>query len=333
MAAMGDCMLMVSVVAALTSTFAAFALYSVMTSKALDEGLSPGVFVVLRDVFCACVLFVNMRARVTQKCMPDERDQGKLIVLGVLGLYMGQYIQVVGIQHSDAVLASYFANLNPLATYLMGLALRSEKCAANCETFLKISGLVVVLSGAIIATAFDRPTGEHKSLLVATVCFSLQIVCGNAFFWNLQKRLLETRQYSTHQMAAWYYGSGLMVLVLVVAPGATDASLWMFNKADVLALAVAVPVWPACAFLLTYANKHATPTTVTVFSPMQIVFTFIFSYVLNGTVPSVIAIGGAVLLVLGLLIFCLGKTFSEKSQSTATVCTDPLAEDFETRVS
>lgn len=293
------------VVGALTFVFAAFALYTVLTSKALDEGLSPGVLVLLRDMFCTFVLVLNLRLRESPSLLPHPEDQAPIILLGIFGLYFGQYLGIVGIQHSDAVLVSLWGNLAPVATYLLGLILRTEQCALDWVSALKLSGLVVTVTGAVMATLGDSKAGTGSgitSLAVATVCFLLQVLFGSAVFWHLQKLLLG-KGYSVHQMAAWYYTSGMAVLLLVVVPH-TSSSDWTFNKDDLTALGVAIPVWPLCAFLLTFANEHATPTTVMVFSPAQIVFTFLFDYLLYGQRPSLVELAGAACVVLGLLLFC-----------------------------
>lgn len=290
---------------ALTTVFAAFALYTVLTSKALDEGLNPGVLVLLRDIVCATILLLNLHVR-KEAWLPDFEDQSKIIVLGALGLYFGQYLVIIGVQHSDAVLVSYWSNVSPVATYVLGLLLHTEQCEANIETVLKLSGLFVTVGGAIAASIGDSrsTTNPHRSIIVATVCFGLMVVLGSASFWHLQKSLLQ--KYSAHQTAAWYYTTGLAVLLLVVVPGATTGSSWTFNQADLLALGVAIPIWPVCTFLLAYANNNATPTTVMVFSPAQIVFTFLFDFVFNGKTPSVLEVVGAAGVVLGLLLFCSG---------------------------
>ena len=123
-------------------------------------------------------------------------------------------------------------------------------------------------------------------------------------------------------MAAWYYVAGLGVLLLVVIPASTDTASWSFNRPAIVALAIAIPIWPVCAFLLTYANENATPTTVTVFAPAQIVFTFLFEFGLRGNAPSRLDLGGATLVVLGLLLFCCGQLEPKAEPSDKSLLDD-----------
>ena len=227
-------------------------------------------------------------------------------MLGAVGLYFGQYVNLIGIQHSDALLASMWSYATPVITFLLGLLLQTERLAADATTALKLSGLAVTVLGAVLATVCDSNSKGEGSAYLATICFSLQIVVGGGCFWHLQKHLLEQQRYSTQQVAAWYYSYGLVLLLMVVMPSSMRSEAWALNSADALALAVAVPIWPLCAFLLTFANKHATPVMVMLFAPSQIVFTLVLEYSVNAKSPTMMEVAGAGCVTVGMVIYVLG---------------------------
>ena len=56
-----------------------------------------------------------------------------------------------------------------------------------------------------------------------------------------------------------------------------------------------------------YANKHSSPTLVTAFFPMQIVFTALFSWVTLGLTPRPSDYAGAAMIVGGLAAVTAGR--------------------------
>ena len=141
--------------------------------------------------------------------------------------------------------------------------------------------------------------------------------------------MLQEGNYSTHQAAAWYYSCGLALLLMVVVPNSMDAASWEFNKSDALAVAVAVPVWPACAFGLTFANKHAAPMMVIMFAPAQIVFTFVLDYLRYDKRPSVLEIAGAACVVAGLCLYVSAAHNSARdAQRDCKSSEDAMADDM-----
>ena len=309
---------MFSVVVALVLVQVTFALYNVLTKTALRGGLDPGVFVLLRDGSTAAVVSIAARQRGGEPkhfARPSgDRDTLRFWLLGVLGLYFGQYFVVLGLERGSAVLASTWSNCIPAATYLMGLQLGTERFDARERSApLKLLGVALAVGGALGATvgggsgggssAGPVPTGDT---VLACAYFGLQVLLGGAGFWHLQKMLLA--QYASLQVVAWYYQYGCAVLGLVILPTATHSAQWAFNGDDALALGVGVLLWPVAAYLLAFANDHGNPVLVMAFAPLQIVATVVLEYARDGTVPTRGETVGAAMVVLGLAAFIAGTT-------------------------
>jgi drug/metabolite transporter (DMT)-like permease len=294
-----------------------FALYSVLTKAALNTGMDPGVFVLLRDVTCAITLLIVGRRRAGRWIWPSTEDKPAFFYLGVCGLYFGQFFVVIGLQHSTPVVAATWSNSVPVFTYLLGLILKTEQLSFDTSTCLKLTGLGLAVGGSIDATVHHSGGDTHAgNSLIASLCFFLQVTFGGAVFWHLQKKLLN--RYPAMQVASWYYSYGTAILVLVVLPSATSAQQWSLGRQDLVALGYAVLLWPSAAFALTYANESATPVTVMIFAPVQIVAATVLEYFFHGVVPTASRVVGSAAVILGLISFVAGRAMEAPSKSDAS---------------
>jgi drug/metabolite transporter (DMT)-like permease len=250
--------------------------------------------------------------------------------LGICGLYFGQYFVVIGLQHSSAVVAATWSNSIPVFTYLLGLILKTERCSFDAATGLKLAGLMLAVGGSVDASVGSNGGSHKASSLIATVCFLLQVCFGGAIFWHLQKKMLSS--YPAMQVASWYYSYGTVILVLVVLPSATTADKWALGSQDLIALLYAILLWPSAAFALTYANENASPVTVMIFAPVQIVAATILEYALHGIVPTISRVVGSVFVIAGLISFVAGRAVEipaelpTESEASAARRVPPLAE-------
>jgi len=319
-------MTLTRVVLALVLVQVTFALYNVLTKTALRGGLDPGVFVLLRDGCTAAVVSMAARQRGSEPkrfARPaDDGDTLRFWLLGVFGLYFGQYFVVLGLQRGTAVLASLWQNCIPAATYLLGLRLGTESLdARDRPALLKLLGVVLAVGGALGTTvgaggggSGGGSTTTAGDTALACAYFGLQVLLGGAGFWHLQKRLLA--RYASLQVVAWYYQYGAAALALVILPTATHSAQWSLNRDDLLALGVGTALWPAAAYLLAFANDHGSPVLVMAFSPLQIVVTVALEYARDGTVPSRAEVAGSAVVCLGLAAFLAGTQRGTGDAST-----------------
>ena len=134
-------------------------------------------------------------------------------------------------------------------------------------------------------------------------CYSYQLV---------QTHLLSSAEhtYPPLAVAAIGYVVGACSIALVLPICSLGRSSWTF-LADPMALgALAYAVFMTSAFnyaLQAYANKHSSPTLVTAFFPMQIVFTALFSWIALGHVPQPSDYAGAAMIVGGLAAVTAGR--------------------------
>lgn len=307
---------LVTVICSLTLVQLIFASYNILSKQALNTGLDPGVFTIIRDSLCAVGL--NILAKFYSKNKrcdlrpANDADHATFILLGTFGMYFGQYFGTIGVKYGTSLLYATWSNSAPLITYVYGLAIGAEIFRCRKSEFLKIIGLVLAVGGAIgvaIATGNSSKQSEIENentqnstnLVLSSIFFFLQVFFGYAVFWHLQKKMLN--KYSPIQVTAWFYSYGVVVLALTIFPHVLYVSLWTFTREDVIALLFSIAVWPLAAFLLTFVNSRSSPVMVMSFGPLQIVAVNILEYFVNGEIPSKYEIVTSGLVVLGLACF------------------------------
>jgi drug/metabolite transporter (DMT)-like permease len=299
------------------------ALYGVLTKAALNTGMDAGVFTIIRDGLCAtCLAFmVRHRTGAFEFGPSDPADHASFIVLGTFGLYFGQYLPTLGVKYGTPLLSATWSNAVPLVTYVYGLILGVERFDMQRPALMKVTGLCIAVGGAVATTvATEQAPGNtsglnhtgtsgagsdpETNLPLASCFFLLQVLFGGAGFWHLQKRLLS--KYPTIKVAAWYYGYGVVVLMMTILPHSTASSQWTFQHADGVALVYAVTLWPTLAFLLTYANANGSPVLVMAFAPLQIVAVSVLDFLIEGNIPSAMQMVASAVVVAGIACFLAG---------------------------
>ena len=99
-------------------------------------------------------------------------------------------------------------------------------------------------------------------------------------------------------------GAASIALVLPVCK--LDREYWAFlaDRAVMAALAYAIVMTSAFNYALSaYANKHSSPTLVTAFFPLQVVFAALLQVLVLGEWPSATQVAGAAAIVVAL--FCV----------------------------
>ena len=351
------------VVLALIFIQTSIGLYVVLAKEALQTGMDAGTFVLLRDTITAALLLLIARIYLHHKnkkrpaaeqlpalaageaspllaspsadysrlwLLPAPKHRLRFIILGILGVYFGQYVAVLGLQSGTPVLSATFSTATPLATFLLGLIMRTEPCACTWAQALKVCGVLLAVAGAVVAIVpglfsddggnssnpHNLTTAQSSHLdsaetindpVRAGIFFTLQVILGGACFWHLQKSLL-SHGYSSLQTASWYYGFGALALCLAVAPTASQPSTWQhLHLIDAATLGFCVVLYPLLCFMWTWANKHSSPTFVMAFSPLQIGTTCLFDFILYGHTPSVDELAGGGLVVAGIIFLVLGQ--------------------------
>jgi len=334
------------VVLALLAVQASFGGNAVIVKVALSKSADPVIFSFLRDVGGAAVLLLACQVR---GCLvwPRRADLGHFVLLGVLGVYIGQMFLVIALQYVEPLLAAVMQPLQPILTVVLAAftgvePLHLEKVHGR----MKVGGVLLAAAGAIVTVYYAAATGagdalhrelsaarRHESyatatsegdanaprIVLGTCLLATQSVSG-ALYQLLQKHLLSSSEhdYPPLTVAAMGYVIGAVCVGLVLPVCKLEAESWAFLSDGVALAALAYAVLMTSAFnyaLQAFANKNSSPTLVTAFFPLQIVFTALFAWMALGTAPRSADCLGAVMIVGGLGAVTGGRVLHAKAAS------------------
>jgi len=209
---------------------------------------------------------------------------------------------------------------------------------------LKLAGILMAAGGAFVTVYFDSlaATSHHSNgtaahgtaaqstnacggavhsspslsdLITGNALLGMQCLSGAAY-QLLQKHLLSNSEtdYPPLAVAGLGYAVGAMAIGLVLPVCHADATSWSWlwlSPHSVWALAYAIVMTSAFNYALqAYANKHSSPTMVTAFFPLQIVFTALFAWLATGKRPLPMDYVGALWIIGGLAAVTWGRVIA-----------------------
>lgn len=145
----------------LTAVSASFAGNAVILKVALKEHVDPVVFSFLRDVGGAAVLLGVCKFR-GELVWPRREDLGTFVLLGVLGVYIGQQFMVIALQFISPLNAMLLQPSQPVLTVLLSALFGIEALElATVHGKLKFFGIIIGAAGEECLLA--RPQTTHPS--------------------------------------------------------------------------------------------------------------------------------------------------------------------------
>jgi drug/metabolite transporter (DMT)-like permease len=162
---------------------------------------------------------------------PTRRDVPMLVVLGLVGIALNQFLFIVGLSRTSVAHASIFANMTPVLVLLLARARGLERITPR-----KVTGLVVALAGVVILQAFDRNPQAGGATLLGDA-----LTLGGAFvfagFTVLSKPL-----------AKWYSGITVNTWAYTMAAVLVAPACW-WHPAGFAYARVPAAAW-ACVFFV-----------------------------------------------------------------------------------
>lgn len=318
------------VVLMLIAVQASFGGNTILIKLAVAEKADLVVFSFLRDVGGASLLMsaAKLNGSLT---WPRRQDWGTFIVLGILGVYIGQMFLTVALKYVEPLNAAVLQPSQPVLTVFLGALFGVEPLQiTQRHGQLKLVGVVLAASGAIFTSYFDITTAasgvgkapnhpDASSLALGNMLLIVQCVSG-ALYQLLQKHLLSSADYPPLSVAGVGYlvGGVAVGLVLPVSNLGPDSWSWLVHSPKACGtLAYAIFMTSGFNYAAqAFANKHSSPSIVTAFFPLQIVFTALFSWLLSGKRPSATECAGAAMIVCGLAAVTVGRAIQARRDGT-----------------
>lgn len=131
---------------------------SFVATKAALRELTPVTLVFSRFAMGVVLLHVLLAARRTP-LLPPRRSMPALLLMGFIGVFVHQMVQVQGLARTTAVRTGWLIGLIPIWSALLSAAFLRERFGAR-----KIAGLVIGFGGAVLVVTRGRPPAEVLGL-------------------------------------------------------------------------------------------------------------------------------------------------------------------------
>ncbi|KAG8076438.1 hypothetical protein GUJ93_ZPchr0006g43767 [Zizania palustris] len=325
------------------------AVMTALVKKALEEGLNRLVLISLRQlvatVFLAPIAYFkerNTRPKITLEIFVY------LFFSAVLGAGLSQYTFFYGLQYTTATFAITFANLSPVVTFLIAVALRVESLKMKSKAgAAKMVGTVTSFGGLLVLSLYrgvaltNRGSMEesaaggdgdkkNKQWILGTVvllgnclCFSLWLL--------LQTKLTKKYPAIYSSTAIMFFLSTLQAGALSLATQRLSTSAWILTrKIEIVTVLYSGIVASGVGYLLmTWCVGKRGPVFTAAFVPLIQIMVAIIDFFFLHEQLHLGSVLGSVLMILGLYLLLWGKKRDASSSSAVAsvlqCCSAPAA--------
>ena len=252
------------------------------------ESYGPGQIALLRFATASAVFFIY--GSVTRMRAPDPRDIPRIALAGFLGITVYHVALNFGEVTVTAGAASLIISASPIITALLSVFLIKER--------LSVAGWIGIVVSFLGVALISVGEGGHLEFEPGAALVFLAAV-GTALYFVAAKRPL--RRYSAIEFTAYAVWAGTLPM-LVFAPGlisqmatATPAATWAVLYMGVFPGAVAYALW-------SYALARMPASVLSTFIYFQPVNAIIIAWIWLGEVPSVLALAGGSISLVGVVI-------------------------------
>ncbi|PAN03547.1 hypothetical protein PAHAL_1G003000 [Panicum hallii] len=333
------------------------AVMTALVKEALEQGLNSLVLITLRQlvatVFLAPIAYFkerNKRPRLTLEIFVYH------FFSAVLGAALSQYTFFYGLKLTTATFAITFANMAPVLTFLIAIALRVESLNMKSKAgSAKILGTLMSFGGALLLSLYKGVAVTHQSTAAtvlssahhaaAAPAASSQVagadrkswmlgtvsLLANCLFFSLwlllQSRLTKKYPALYSSTAIMFFFSALQAGALTVTIEGHSSSVWVVTRRlEILTILYSGIMASAAGFLImTWCVHKRGPVFTAAFIPIiQIMVAIIDFFFLHEQIYLGSILGSA-LMIFGLHLLLWGK----KKDASACCSTDSKQVDEE----
>uniref|UniRef100_A0A0E0N8J0 WAT1-related protein n=1 Tax=Oryza rufipogon TaxID=4529 RepID=A0A0E0N8J0_ORYRU len=330
------------------------AVMTTLVKKALEQGLNRLVLITLRQL--VATLFLSPIAYFKERNTRPKMTWEIFVYLffsALLGAGLSQYSFFYGLQYTTATYAITFANLSPVLTFLIAIALGVE--SLNMKSMAggaKVLGTLTSMAGVLLlslykgvaltnhpsaAAAMDASAGgghggsvmvkNNKQWTLGTVMLLGNCLCFS--LWLLLQGKLTKKYPAIYSCTAiMFFISTLQGGALTLATERLTASAWtLTNKVEIVTVIYSGVMASGVGYLImTWCVGKRGPVFTAAFIPViQIMVAFIDFFFLHEQLH-LGSVLGSVLMILGLYLLLWGKKKDAAAASSVVVvvcCPEP----------
>ncbi|KAG8633307.1 WAT1-related protein At1g43650 isoform X2 [Manihot esculenta] len=289
--------------------YAGMALFS---KAAISRGMNPFVFVVYRQAFASITLAPFAIFLDSKKAPPLSSGLlFKIFSVSFCGLTLSMNLYYIAINFTTATFAAATTNIIPAITFIMAALLRMETISIkHVHGIAKLMGSAIAVSGALVFAFVKGPPLKFINWNQAThddhIQDSSMKGCCSREEWIKGSLLMIT---ANILWSMWFVLQSAFWAVAVER----NPSAWKLGW-DVHLLAVAycgITVTGISYWLQVWTIEKKGPVFASMFTPLALLITAIFSIFLWKETLHLGSVGGAILLVSGLYGVLWGKKKEE----------------------
>ncbi|XP_027092895.1 WAT1-related protein At1g43650-like [Coffea arabica] len=334
---------------------------SLFSKAAIAEGMKPSIFVAYRQALATLALAPFAIFFESQKSHPLSLNVlCKMFLVSLCGVTLSLNLYYAGMNYTSATFATAMTNNLPIIVFIMAVCLRIESLSiTQWHGMAKVLGAVTCLSGAMVITFYKGPAlyseygkeASHNSSRTYTkeewIKGSLLMLGANLTWaiWLIMQAPILKQYPAKLRLTTLQCCFSCVISTVYSAAVERNISSWKLGW-DVNLFSVAycgIVVTGLSYWLQVWVVEKRGPVFTSIFSPIALLLTAIFSAMIFKETLHCGSVLGAVLLVAGLYSFLWGKNketeihgSEEKSNQTkeevaleCITCTPTCNEDGE----
>jgi drug/metabolite transporter (DMT)-like permease len=301
-----------SVLAARLGVLAAVILWGIsfVATKAALREVSPVTLIFTRFALGVAVLFLILKLR-RESLVPPRDTWLMLAVMGFVGIFVHQMVQVHGLTLTTAVRTGWLIGLTPIWSAVLAALFLGEGFGPRkvFGLFLGLVGaLLVITRGELSSQVLALPATQGDLLILAsTVNWAIYTILGR----ETLKRLGSTRAIAAAMFAGW------AMLIPFFVSGAGWQEYRDLSSTSVIAIVFLGVGCSGLGYLFWYAGLERIDTSqVAAFLYLEPVVTLMAAVALLGEPVAISTILGGVLVLVGVLI--VQTATSRETRATAS---------------
>ena len=238
---------------------------SPIAKEVLEHQIMSGLALSVVRIGGGTVLFLAfslLPKSVTGDCKVERRDYIKLFVASLLMITLNQGLFIIGIQYTSPVDTSVMCTMTPVFTLLLAAMFIGQRL-----TFLKVTGILLGLSGALIM-ALNTDTDEiaPNPLLGNILCILAQL-CAAAYYVFFLKII---NKYPAFTIMKWLFLFSALTYIPAVMPF-TGEVVWSGIDTTTLLLLGYIVIFPTfiAYLIIPYAQRMLKPTVISAYAYLQ----------------------------------------------------------------